>query len=507
MDTPTPAPEEIRERLALAIALQRHGRLDAAMEAYQEILRLDPRHPQVLYLLGLANQSAGNLHAALSYVIRAIQQRPDEGEFHLGLGLLYKSLNAAEAALEPLRNAARLLPRSPEPHLYLGDLHMDRGEVDAAITELRQALALNHACEDAHINLGLCMKAKGDPDLALICFREALRLNPNNPITWVNTAHTLLLQGRYTEGWRAYEWRMKLPETNRIHAWLPEGLPRWRGDPSQLEGKTLLILSEQGFGDNLQFLRYLPQLKALGGRILLSVPTALYPLLHDTPHAHQVVERGRIPELGGGFDHYVHLLDLPGLFHTTLETIPQNIPYVTPHEQHLPLWRERIRGEGCRIGLVWHGKPLHVGDPYRSRSCPLAALAPLGLVPGLTLFSLQHPGEDEMEREWGDLPENLSFINLAPYLSDFDQTAAALACLDGVITIDTATAHLAGAMGLPCWTLLPFAPDWRWGLNQDETPWYPGMRLFRQQHPGQWETPVEALALDLARFIAQRAAP
>jgi len=304
-----------------------------------------------------------------------------------------------------------------------------------------------------------------------------------------------LLLGDYEHGWKSFEARFsKQPPVPQRHA----TLPRWQGEP--LDGKRLLVHAEQGYGDTIQFLRFVPLLAQMGANIILEVQDeSLLSLARSLDCNCTVVTRGgHVPEA------YLQipLMSAPGVLKTTLKTIPDNVPYLFADPERRSYWQLTIGPrQGLRVGLCWKGRNEHVND--RFRSCPLSVLAPLFQLPGIKWFSLQFgPGKDQLAASEGCFP----LIDLTGAITDFHDTAALMAELDLIISVDTAVAHLAGASGRPVWLLLPFAPDWRWGVAGDSTPWYPSMHLFRQSAPEHsWNGVVEQLVCALRELPGRSA--
>jgi hypothetical protein len=299
--------------------------------------------------------------------------------------------------------------------------------------------------------------------------------------------------GRFEQGWPGYEWRWKVEEFGALP---PLHQPQWDGSP--LEGRTILIRTEQGLGDTLQFIRYIPLVHRRGGRVILLSQPPLTRLQACIPGVERLLAHGDpVPE----FDVHVPLLSLPGLLGTRLETVPADVPYLEAEPPLVEAWRHRLGSyPGFKVGIVWQGNPKYLQD--RARSTCLAQFAPLARVPGVHLFSLQKgPGAEQLtaRTEW------FPVTDLGSGLADFADTAAVLKHLDLVVSVDTSVAHLAGALGLPVWVALPHAADWRWLMGRDDSPWYPTMRLFRQTGPGQWEDVFRRIAEALGRRIAEPA--
>ncbi|MBF0190542.1 MAG: glycosyltransferase family protein, partial [Magnetococcales bacterium] len=378
-------------------------------------------------------------------------------------------------------------PDSETAWFHLGDLLMDLGEIEEAIDGFTQAARLKPDLVGAWINLGLCQKSRNRPELALACFRMALQARPDHAQAHVNLAMAHLMMEHYPEGWREYEWRFKLDQPSVPYSC--PSVPRWQGEP--LRDRTLLVLGEQGFGDMIQFIRFAAVLRELGARVLLTVPTPLVTLFQRAPGVARVQNH---PDFREPVHFQIPLLSVPGVLGTTVETIPAAAGYLTPDPQQAAVWAERLAGPDLKVGLIWEGKPLHANDPLRRRSCTLNDLLPLARVPGVSLFSLQ---KSEPDRPLPSIPQGVSIRFMDAHLTDFAATAAIMSRMDRIVTIDSATAHLAGALGVPVWTLLPRAPDWRWGMNRSTTPWYASMTLFRQSVTDRWNEPVAAMALAL----------
>jgi len=357
-----------------------------------------------------------------------------------------------------------------------GNTLLELGFIEHALKSYQHALQLAPSLHDSRIAMATCLQMQGEVQQALIECAKVLRVSPDHAEAHWNYALLLLLLGNYAAGFREYEWRWKKRRfTSPIREF---SQPRWHG--GDLFGKTILVYAEQGFGDTLQFCRYLPILAERGASVVFECHQPLTALMHGLHAGIRVVPFGQaLPH----FDYQAPLLSLPYLFGSTLETIPVSVPYLAPLKERLPFWQSIMPGTGNRrIGLCWAGKAY----PDPGRSCAADDLQPLAALQGVTWFSLQM-GADVRKPP-------LPLIDVTLLVQDFADTAALVAQLDLVITIDTAVAHLAGALGKETWLLLPFAPDWRWGLQQESCPWYPAMRLFRQQYAGEWRSVLERVA-------------
>jgi tetratricopeptide (TPR) repeat protein len=329
-------------------------------------------------------------------------------------------------------------------------------------------------------------------DEALSCFERALAIDPNHAGAGWNAGLVYLTRGDYARGWEGYERRFAVPSLQRDRGFAQ---PRWDGSP--LNGRTLLVHSEQGFGDFLQAARYFPMIAQRRGeprgRVIVEVLPELLDLCRNIEGIDELVAFGQpLP----AFDVFIPVFSLPRAFGTRLDTIPADVPYLRAPPERIARFADRLRGAADkRIGLVWAGKS--VPDPLRS--VPPEALAPLARVASCSLVSLQ-VGESSAASLPADLREKLT--DLGPELQSFADTAAAMSNLDLIVTIDTAAAHLAGALGRPTWTLVPFSPDWRWMTEREDCPWYPTMRLFRQTRRREWRDVIERVAGELNQFAA-----
>ncbi len=511
----------IAETLALALSYHQAGNLSQAKLLYQQILRVNPAHADALHLLGAALSSEGQHDLAIAYIQQALTVKPRTAVFHNNLGFAYQALGRLDEAAFHYQQAVALQPGYAEAHNNLGNVLRAQGKQTEAVESYRQALRLQPTHALAHNNLGVALQELGRLDEAVVCHREALRLYPEFVDAHNNLANALkeqgrldealaqmeqalrldpgdaaarwnrsllwLLRGDFERGWPEYEWRWTQP------AYVPRRFPQPRWDGTPLAGRTVLVHAEQGLGDTLQFVRYAPLLRARGGRILVQCSTMLLPLLASCAGIDQVLpESEPLPP----FDVHVPLLSLPGLMGTTLGSIPANVPYLSADASLVDHWKQELAavGPGFRIGIVWQGNPRHPMD--RRRSIPLEQFAPLAAREGVRLFSLQVGAGAEHLTALG---ERFAVIDLGGRFdkASLADAAAAIMALDLVVTVDTAVAHLAGALGRPVWVALPYVPDWRWLLDRENSPWYPTMRLFRQRELGNWTEVFERITAAL----------
>ena len=470
--------------------LAKQDKLDEAMASYQQALRLKPNYPEAHSNLGNALQEQGRLDEAVASCQQALRLKPDSAEAHHNLGLVLAKQDKLDEAVASFQQTLRLKPDYPDAHNNLGIVLEKQDKLDEAMASYQQALRLKPDYPEAHNNLGIVLEKQGRLDEAVACYQQALRLKPDYPEAHWNRSLAWLLMGRFEQGWPGYEWRWKCKEFGSLPPFHP---PLWDGSP--LDGRTILVHAEQGLGDTLQFIRYAPLVHQRGGRVILVCQPPLIGLLTRSPGVERLVAQGEaLPE----YDVHVPLMSLPGLLGTTLESVPADVPYLDAEPQLVEAWRHRLGSyPGFKVGIVWQGNPKFRLD--RLRSIPLAQFAPLARVPGVHLFSLQKgPGAEQLAA----VTDRFPVTDLGRRLDDFMDTAAVLKNLDLVISVDTAIAHLAGALGIPVWVALPFAPDWRWLMDREDSPWYPTMRLFRQTRPGQWEDVFQRIAEALQRRLA-----
>jgi len=508
----------LSEALATAESDRLAGRLEEADQLCRRILELSPDHPIALHIQALTAHDAGDKTRAIKLVRQAIAADRRDPLLYYSLAELCRRAGLLDGALEASRQVLSLEPESPRAFTSLGTTHAALGQYQEALTHLRRAIAIapHHAL--AHFNLGNAFHALGNFAEALKAKDEAVRLDPNFPDAFCSRGITLqemgrfdeaeadwrhvlvsnpnhadahtnlalseLRRGRYLEGFSRYEWRWRAKDA----APRPDFPTPWKGENAA--GKRFLIHAEQGFGDTLQFCRYLPQLHACGARLVLLAPPPLLPLIANSMPWLELSPGPRPPS-----DIQSTLLSLPHLLKTTLDTIPAPIPYIHAPSQAIAHLGAAIgqRAE-LKVGLAWAGNPKHSLD--KDRSLAFAALAPILAVEGVRFFSLQI---GEAAR---DASKDLT--DLSAELTDFAQTAGAIANLDLVISVDTAVAHLAGAMGKRVFIMLPFLADWRWLREREDSPWYPTARLFRQKTHGDWRPVVIDVAKALEALVEAR---
>jgi Flp pilus assembly protein TadD len=536
--------------IAEARRLEQAGKLPDAEAVYLAILKRQPRDVAALNLLGLLQHRQGRNGEAADLIGRAVALQPDDVQALQNLGAVQMALGNGVAAIAGFRRATVLAPRDAsawrnlglallenqetraaadayrqaqdlDPHSAAGLQQLARalfsagdaetaaevyarialansdqaenwsnlgaarhraGDLAGAETALNEALRLEIGNAAAWCNLGAVANDRGRDDDAIANFSRAIEIEPNHVDAHVFRGTSLLRQGRFAEGWADYDWRLKQRRGPRVDRGLAQ--PRWQGE--DFAGRRLMIHAEQGLGDTIQFMRYLPMVKARGGDVIFEVQPPLYRLIAASPamRGFEVIAEGApLP----AFDLFCPLLSLPGIFATDLSSIPGGVPYLTGDPALMPalppLHKQR------RWALVWAGNPRHPAD--RLRSLPATALDRLTGLRDVEFVSLQIAARVK--------PERLTLIDAAPLLADFAVTAALLAEVGLVITVDTAVAHLAGAMGKPTWLLLPHVADWRWMNARRDSPWYPSLGLYRQPRPGDWTSVIERIADEAAQ--------
>jgi tetratricopeptide (TPR) repeat protein len=538
--------------LASAIRLHETGQLQAAEKLYRAVLQQSPRHATALYLLGLVNLAAKRLQRAADLISRSIRFNPEFPPAYCNLGIVLAALNRPDEALAQYDAAIARDPGFAEAYYNRGVLLKDMGRHAASIASFDVVLALRpgdvealsnrglvlnamkryaNALADfdaairlrpdfaaAHSNRGVALTWLKRPAEALASFDRALEIQPDLAAAWCNRgdalhergqiedavasfdkaialqpdfpeAHfgrslSLLMMGSYAEGFREHEWRHRRPGVPRCPSFRQ---PLWLGKTG-LAGRTLFIHPELYLGDMVQFCRYAPLAAAGGAKVVLAVQGPLRALLGSLTGDVTVIEQGETPV---SFDLHCPLLSLPLAFATTLENVPASVPYLHAQPDLAAEWRQRIGGHGLKIGICWQGS---ASRPELERAFPVIAFAPLGVVPGVRLISLQTGfGLEQL----AELPAGLR-VEQFPDTSDhglrpFAVLAAMMANVDLVITTDTVVAHVAGALGRPTWVVLKQVADWRWGREGDTTPWYPTVRLFRQTRRGDWAGAFDAV--------------
>ncbi|GLQ06849.1 glycosyltransferase family 9 protein [Sneathiella chinensis] len=369
---------------------------------------------------------------------------------------------------------------------------IDSDQLEQAEAKARAALSSGTGPLDIWHLLAHALRRQGRIEEAKVIQEMLVQHLPHNVVLRFELAETLLLLGDFDSGWRQYRFRYDLPHTTNLKRTVQ--VPRWDGAP--IAGKTLLIHDEQGFGDTLQFMRMIPWVKKHSqAHIILQISPDLLPFAQRLSGADKIIVRGQLP---GPFDLHCEMMSLPMAMKLQITDLPGEIPYLHPDPLRLKEWRKKLASiRGPKIALVWAGRPTHTNDA--NRSMDLSRLAPLAAHNrDATFLSVQKGAKEEQAQT---PPDGMKLVNLSGDIRDFDDTAAILALSDMLISVDSSPAHLAGAMGRPVWTMLPFVPDWRWLMNRPDTPWYPHMRLFRQPQRGNWDAVIADMAKSLPVFL------
>jgi Tfp pilus assembly protein PilF len=497
-------------RMGLTLAPDDHGLLeiaagcaqhlgldDVAADCWQRCCALKPDAIEPMNNWAIVLERLHRYQEAEEVYRRALAILPDDASLNTNLGLLLENQGDLAEAEQYQRRALALSPESAEIASNAAGLFARIGQEQEAEALYRKAIALNPNFSTAHSNLGVLLVDMERETEAEACFREALRIQPDYLQGGLNLGQLLLTQGRLAEAWPLYENRQYLYTRGKTAAPLtPDTCPQWQGE--SLNGKAILVMPEQGLGDEIQFCRYLAWLKAQGPERLLLVcrPNQLA-LMKTLAGPDAVVSLPEAKPHLAGYDYWTFLLSLPKYAETILETIPNRVPYLHPDAQRVARLSPQLAGSGLRVGLIWQGNPKHSNDA--DRSLPgLETLAPLWRIDGVRFFSLQLTPE----AVW---PTTQPLVDLSPAIGDFADTAALLSQLDLLISIDSSVAHLAGALGVPCWLLLPhYKCDWRWFKQRADTPWYPHTRLFRQSRRDDWAGPLAAISAALAERVKSR---
>lgn len=485
-------PQNARYWNNLGQAMRGNGQLAEAENSFRRAIECEPGSPLAWVNLSLVLSQMTRFSEAAEPARKAIALQSNLASAHAALGQAL-SRDDPQAALEAFKQALYLDANLPDALNNVGALLMDMGHYPDALVAFEQAVVLAPAFPMGWNNLGIALTRMNRGQEALAAFERAITLNPNYIAAHINRATAWMLLGDLERGWREYEWRWAAPPT-------PESVPRVLDQPlppinneTDLSGKTVLIYAEQGYGDIIHFIRYAALLAERGAKIILSeVPEPVVSLLKSVQGVVRIEPRGgtKPTELAKLSDYQVNLMSLPMLFGTTLATIPSQVPYLGPPPERVRYWRQRLGDtKKMKIGLRWAGNPSHTND--FSRTIPPKYLLPLLDRQQAHFYSLQ---TERLELHH----ENLT--DFTSDLTDFFETAALVANLDLIISVDTAVLHLSGALAKPTWALIPFGPEFRWLQNRSDSPWYPTMRLFRQKSLHDWAGVISEVAAALSRI-------
>ncbi|MBE0537551.1 MAG: tetratricopeptide repeat protein [Phycisphaerae bacterium] len=512
----------------LGVILEAQGRFDEAVAAYGQAVSLKGDFAEAWLNRAIALTSAGDTQSAERACAQALELRPDWARAHDVMGYVHQCKGAFQEAEASFRRAVELEAGYAEARNHLGAALNRRGDFAAAAAQLRQVVAtaadyaegwnnlgisekglgrlaeaaacfrraveLDEGFAQGHYNLGNALRETGDCEGAIEAFERAIEWMPDFAWAHWNLSHALLACGRFDEGWRQYAWRhdKRLGIVTYPHEM---DLPRWDG--RKFDGRRLLVHYEQGLGDTIQFIRYLPMVKARGGTVVLEAPRQLFALFRECEGIDELIAAGP-DKPAGHFDWMASPLDFPGIFGTQAETIPARVPYVFADVDKAQVWWPRLRGTALKIGIVWAGSPDHGRDA--ERSCSLEWFGPLARMEGVRAYSLQKgPAAEQLAQ--CDAAGRI--VDLAGDFEDMSDLAAAMINLDLIISVDTAAAHLAGAMARPVWVVLPFTADWRWMTDRTDSPWYPTMQLFRQKSRGDWADVFQRVHEELKKVVKE----
>lgn len=437
----------INDVLRMALEYHQKGDIETAKFLYEKILEADTNHPDALHLLGVIAYQNKEYENSVNKIEHALKFKTSDAGYYINLGLAYNELGKEEESMKYFKKSLEIDPSHIKSHVanfYLGIFHRNLGKFDQALQYYNKAIELNKNLYDAYWNRGIL----------------------------------LLLLGRFEEGWKDYEYRFKREKAIQRNF----NRPRWNGEI--FENKKLLIATEQGLGDSIQFIRYISRVKERGGEVILECQKGLMKLFENFPGVDKIVESGTEVD----FDFYIYITSLPSIFNTNLDNIPDYPPYIRADPILVERAKKFFNTKNFKIGISWAGSPNNIED--KKRSVALEKFKKLFEIPGVDFFSLQ-------KGEAAKQIENSKVIDLSCIMNDLPETAAIIENLDLVISVDTSIAHLAGAMGKPCWTLIQWLPDWRYLLDRKDSPWYKSMKLFRQPKAGDWDSVFDEVGREL----------
>lgn len=491
-------PDNINALVGLSRAYRRIDERADASAAIERALRIDPKDPKARLEKSDMLRSLEKLDSALSLVEEIAVDHPDIFEVAISHAECLFNLKRHDEALLTIDRAISLRPQSPVGHITKALILGDIGEFDKQAQALRRAESLGAQGGSIDHVRGLVLSERKQFTAAVESFESALKTAPHDAGLRTNLGMMYLKLGRFREGWREYEWRGHKPDHPMVA--YAEKAPRWKGEP--LDGKRILIFAEQGHGDNIQFFRFVQQVAGRGGDVTYLVPKALVDILRPNARGVSVVSDLAAQKK---YDYQISIMSLPNVLDITLENLPVETPYLSADPAYVEKWRERL-GPGFKVGLIWQGNPKYGADLHRS--IRLEHYRPLADIPDIRLISLQvFHGLDQLD----NLPDGMTVERLGEEItnnpSGYREVAGAMSNLDLIVTSDTGPAHLSGAMGLPVWVALRDNPDWRWLVEGETSPWYPTMRVFRQQERGVWAPVFENIAAALRERLAGKADP
>ena len=478
------APDNASAYFNLGTVLRENGQLGKAIDSYRKSLSIDPSNAAAYNNLGIALKEKDETDEAISCYQKAIELNKDLIPAYYNLGTLLREKGRFDEAVSYYRRALELNDHNAAIHNSLGLVLREKGLLVEALQHYQKAIEYDPENAAYHSNLGIITKEMGQLDKAIVHLEKSFEIYPTDTALdqIFEISEIILRQGDLNKGWTLYwklndpYWRSRIPNK-----------PMWEG--SDISGLTLLIQSDAGRGDTIQYIRYAPLIAQSGAKIILTCPGESIPLFRDMNCVEQVMTSAHLSQ----FDTYTPIRRLPLVMGTTIGSIPANVPYLSAKPLLIEKWSDRILPDKSRmnVGLVWAS-----GHDDSVRSCRLGAFLPITQIPDITCYSLQIGGDKEARTE------ELGVIDYTKDIHDFADTAAFIENLDLIITVDTAVAHLSGALGKPVWTLLPFVADSRWLSDREDSPWYPTMRLIRRPSPGDWESVVSRVKEELIKYSA-----
>jgi tetratricopeptide (TPR) repeat protein len=475
-------------------ALKDMKRLDEALTSFNHAIVIKPDYAEALNNRGVVLHEMKRSGEALASLVRALAIKPDYAEAHYNRGNALSALKRLDEALTSFNRALAIKPDYAQALYNRGIVLSDLRRLDEALASYVRALAIRPDHIEALNNRGVVLRELKRVDEAITSYDRAIAIEPDFADALYNRGLAQLLCGDYRRGFGGYEWRWKAKDFSSTP---PEiSAPKWQGE--DIAGRSILVFSEQGLGDAIQFARFLPLLIERGAKVTFLCPAKIVRLLR--PLSTKIVFGSSLTEQGT-FDCQCALMSLPLWLGTDLGSIPSRMPYLEPEADLAAEWKQTIGKAGFKIGIAWQGKP--GGKIDQGRSVPLCEFTSFARRPGVRLISLQkNYGVDQLM----NLPAGVTVETLGDEFDGgpdaFIDTAAVMSGLDLIVTSDTSIAHLAGALGLPTWVALQHVPDWRWLLDRDDSPWYPTIRLFRQQTPGDWSTVFRNMTVELDAILS-----
>lgn len=510
----------------IGVILNDKGETDSAVEYFKNALQADPAYAEAANNLGIAYAGQEKPEQAMGCFINAINSNPQMHNAYFNLADIHSRLNLPSDAADLYRKAIQINPNYPKAHNNLGitlcQLDMkaqaieeykkaiklkpdfseaytnisiaetETGELNDALQHAKKATELSPEIAEYHYNLANTLKTMGNCHDALQSYDKAISLKTDYPEAIWNRSITLLMTGDLEKGFEQYKNR----RDTRLNIFTyPNSFDKPLYDGGSLKGKRLLVHWEQGLGDSIQFVRFLPLLKKLGGHIIFEERKALIDIFKNIEGVDELItsQPRQTPE--ADFDLYAPLMDLPAILNMTIDSLPADVPYIQPDRQKADYWKQRLESSDLKVGIVWAGAPKHGND--HNRSCSLADFANLSNIDGVKIFSLQKGDASSQIELYKD---QIKIKNLGDEFQNFSDTAAAIDNLDIIVSVDTSVLHLAGAMGKKTFAIIPYHPDWRWMLSTDKSPWYPTMKIFRQNHWGKWDDVFETVCNEIHKI-------